>query len=286
MKKLIAGVRESFFKIKTNFLSLWTKFFNTKFGKFILATIVFLRKFFRTKKGKFTLIVASFASYLVFFNWQFSAVLILMLYMHELGHIWAMKRCNMKIDGMYFIPFVGAVVYSQSHFSSRKAEVFIAIMGPIFGFALAIPLFGIYLLTKDPLYAAMSGFVAIFNWFNLLPFYPFDGGRIVKTVLSSFHWRLEKVTLDLSGLYFFVSGLASIYFKFWLAGLFFIFLSIVVLKARSKWQKDELPKLKITDIFASIICYLIAMVILLGFPMWILNLPGVLEAAENISRYK
>jgi Zn-dependent protease len=159
-------------------------------------------------------------------------------------------------------------------------------MGPIFGFTLAIPLFGLYLLLKDPLYAAMAGFVAIFNWFNLLPFYPFDGGNIVKTILSSFHWRLEKLLLDLSFLCFFVSGLASIYFEFWLTGLFFIIFGIVVLIARLRWQKGRLPKLTIVSIFVSIICYLIAMVILLGFPMWILNLPGVLEAAQNINRFK
>ena len=88
------------------------------------------------KVGKVGLAGASLASYAYMFTWEFAAMIIFMLFVHESGHIWAMKRCGVKTKGIYFLPFVGGVAVADEEFPSRGAEVFIAIMGPIWGFEL------------------------------------------------------------------------------------------------------------------------------------------------------
>jgi len=137
------------------------------------------------KFGKVALVAISVASYAYIFTWKFSLMIMVMLFIHESGHIWAMKRYGMKTKGIYFIPFVGGVAVAESDFPSRKAEVIIAIMGPLWGFALALVTGGAYLYTNNPVFAAASAWMALINLFNLLPINPLDGGRIFKSIAFS-----------------------------------------------------------------------------------------------------
>ena len=192
---------------------------------------------------------------------------------------------SLNCGGIYFIPFIGAAASSGSDFPSHKAGVLVAIMGPVWGFALAIVFGGVYFLTKNPLYAIMASMTAIFNWFNLLPIYPFDGGRIVKSILSSIHWRSEIIFMVLSGICLVVSGVLSLYHKDFLLALFFIVFGIIVLLISLFWEKQELPLLTFAEILISTVCYLVAMAIMLIFAMWILNLLGTIEWTKIIRAY-
>lgn len=65
------------------------------------------------KVGKVGLVGISLASYAYMFTWEFAAMIMLMLFVHESGHIWAMKRCGIKTKGIYFLPFVGGVAVGR-----------------------------------------------------------------------------------------------------------------------------------------------------------------------------
>jgi hypothetical protein len=85
------------------------------------------------KMVKMGLAGASLASYAYLFSWQFAAVIMAMLFIHESGHIWAMKRCGIPTKGIFFIPFLGGAAVATDTFGSRCNECYTSIWGPIWG---------------------------------------------------------------------------------------------------------------------------------------------------------
>lgn len=187
----------------------------SKVGPKILTAVA---KF--AKIGKFGLAAISMASYTYLFTWKFAVMIMVLLLVHEYGHIWAMKRCGIKTKGIYFIPFLGAAAVTEEAFKSRRDEAYIAIMGPIFGLVLSgISLF-VYMVTKDTLFAAAAGWMAMINLFNLLPINPLDGGRIMKSIAFSVNSKL--------GYRFLIVGIMlSVILTFWAGIILFVFLLIV-----------------------------------------------------------
>lgn len=167
-------------------------------GKFFGVLLKLLKTL---KFGKLALFGASFGAYSLMWNWKFAAVLLGSLFLHEMGHLWAMRRYGLKTKGVYFIPLLGAAAVSEDRFPSRKAETVIALMGPLWGFGLALATFGGYVVTDAPVFAALAGWMAMINLFNLLPINPLDGGRVMKSIAYSVSSRL--------GVLFLAAGLAG-----------------------------------------------------------------------------
>ena len=132
------------------------------------------------------------------FSWQFALLIMLLLVVHESGHVWAMKRSGMKTNGIYFIPFLGAAAVPDGMFPSRQVEVFVAIMGPIWGLALSAIALLLWYALGWPHFVAAAAWMATVNLFNLLPISPLDGGRILKSVVFSIDSRIGIVFLGLS----------------------------------------------------------------------------------------
>jgi len=142
---------------------------------------------------------ASFAAYGFLFTWKFAAVLLLQLFVHEYGHVHAMRRTGMRVRGMYFIPFLGAVAVSEDSFTSRRQQAYVALNGPIWGSTFALLPAGLWLVTRDPVWAATAAWWALINLFNLLPILPLDGGRVLQALAFSFSSTLG-VALTVLGL--------------------------------------------------------------------------------------
>lgn len=119
------------------------------------------------------------------FTWKFAVILIVQLLIHEYGHIFAMKKVGIKTKGIYLIPFVGGAAVASEDFKTRRDEVYVALMGPIFGFGCALVMMIIYYFTQIPMYAAGASWMAMVNLFNLLPINPLDGGRVMKSIAFS-----------------------------------------------------------------------------------------------------
>lgn len=147
------------------------------------------------KVGKVGLAAGSMATYSVMFTWEFALAMMAMLFIHEGGHVWAMRRVGMRTKGIYLIPGLGGVAVAEDDFPSRGAEVFVAIAGPIAGLLLAALAGCAYLISHSPMWAAISGWMALVNVINLAPVNPLDGGRIVKSIAFSIGTRLGLVLL-------------------------------------------------------------------------------------------
>lgn len=158
----------------------------TRLGIAGLASLGF--KLLKSAKAfKALLAVGSLAAYSWLFSLPFALALLFCLVVHEYGHIRAMKYFGMKTKGIYLIPFVGGAAVSDAKLNTRWQQVVISIMGPTWGLALSLLALLGWWLTDATWLAALAGFNAILNLFNLLPIVPLDGGHILKSVTFSIH---------------------------------------------------------------------------------------------------
>ena len=150
----------------------------------IVAAGAFLVKFGAVIfKAKFLFsMFVSAAVYVWLGGWWFGIGLVVLLFVHELGHVLEAKRQHLPVSAPVFIPFMGALITLKEMPHNAWREAKLAIAGPILGSAGAL---AIYLLglayDSNPLKAlAFLGF--FINLFNLLPVVPLDGGRIVAAL--------------------------------------------------------------------------------------------------------
>lgn len=197
-------------------LGLWALFF-----KLSLKFFPWLLKLLKgVKTIKVGLAAGSFTVWGLFFNWQFVVVLMAMIFIHESGHVWAMKKMGMKTKGFYFVPLLGGAAIPDDAFPSRGAESYVAIMGPIWGGVMAIPFLAAWYMTQNPIWAGTASWIAMVNLFNLLPILPLDGGRMIRAIAFSFSRRTGLVLTSL--------GLLAGVIISWKLGLsLFIFLFIL-----------------------------------------------------------
>ena len=108
--------------------------------------------------------------------------LVLMLLVHEMGHVVEIRRQGMQATAPIFIPFLGAAIFQRSHPTSAIKQAQIGIAGPIagtLGATVALILFG-STHWEGFLIWAYYGF--LINLFNLIPFGMLDGGWILAPV--------------------------------------------------------------------------------------------------------
>jgi Zn-dependent protease len=164
-------------------------------GLFILTKLKYVLVIL--KFAKFSTIISMFVSlgvYAMIYGWKFGIAIVYVIFIHEMGHLIAMKIKKIPASPAIFIPFVGAMISVKGEIKDAKTEAFIAYGGPLAGLISILPAIPLYILTEDPLYALIIYLGAFVNLFNLLPVSPLDGGRIVTT-LSTHIWALGLLVL-------------------------------------------------------------------------------------------
>lgn len=123
------------------------------------------------------------------FGFWFGAGLVALIFIHEMGHVWAMKRKGYPTSAPIFIPLLGAVIFAPP-MDDRDEESYIGFGGPFIGTLGALVLWGLwYILPSHPTLLLLLSYFGIYiNLFNLLPIRPLDGGRILQSVGPWFKW--------------------------------------------------------------------------------------------------
>jgi Zn-dependent protease len=131
--------------------------------------------------------LVSIAAYALIWGWKFAIGFVLLLLVHELGHVIQLRREGIPASAPMFIPFLGAVVAMRELPKDAAAEARVGLAGPVLGSLGALVPLGLYALTGNELFQALA-FVGFFlNLFNLLPVLPLDGGRAMAA-LSPWMW--------------------------------------------------------------------------------------------------
>jgi Zn-dependent protease len=133
--------------------------------------------------------LVSIAAYQLIFGWAFAVGFVVLLLLHELGHVFQLRREGVEASAPMFIPFLGAVISAKSMGEDAGAEARVGLAGPILGsIATLVPL-GVWLATGSDFWRALAYVGFFINLFNLVPVVPLDGGRAMAA-LSPWVWVL------------------------------------------------------------------------------------------------
>jgi len=131
--------------------------------------------------------LVSIAAYSLIWGWKFAVGFVLLLLVHEYGHVIQLRREGVPASAPLFIPFLGAVVGMKRMPDDAGAEARVGLAGPILGSIGCLVPVALYLATGNELFQALAFTGFFLNLFNLLPVLPLDGGRAMAA-LSPWMW--------------------------------------------------------------------------------------------------
>ena len=126
--------------------------------------------------------IVSVVAYGAICGFSFAAGFVLLLLVHEMGHVIALRREGIKASAPMFIPFLGAVISARSLGDNALAEARVGLAGPILGSIGAAACIVIWHATGSDLWRALAFTGFFLNLFNLLPVVPLDGGRAMAAM--------------------------------------------------------------------------------------------------------
>ena len=158
-------------------------------GAFLVKFGAVLLKF----KFLFSMFVSA-AVYVWIGGWAFGIGLVLLLFVHEMGHVLEAKHQGLPVTAPVFVPFLGALITLKQMPQDAWREARLAIAGPLLGSLGAVVVY-VVALAEDSRPLKAIAFLGFFiNLFNLIPATPLDGGRIV-TALHPALWFVGVLAL-------------------------------------------------------------------------------------------
>jgi Zn-dependent protease len=130
-----------------------------------------------TKITTLVSMLAFFAVYWSLFGWRFALGFVVSIYIHEMGHVMALRKYNIAASAPMFIPFFGAFVRMKQYPGNVGEDARVGLAGPIWGLGSAVVAWLAALATGLPVWYAIAHTAAWLNLFNLLPIWQLDGGR-------------------------------------------------------------------------------------------------------------
>jgi Zn-dependent protease len=131
--------------------------------------------------------LVSVAAYSLIWGWKFAVGFVVLLFVHEMGHVIALRREGVQASAPLFIPFLGALVWAKSLGGNALAEARVGLAGPILGTIGAAACLPVGWLTGADMWTALAFTGFLLNLFNLLPVTPLDGGRAMAA-LAPWMW--------------------------------------------------------------------------------------------------
>jgi Zn-dependent protease len=152
--------------------------------------------------------VAFATSMLFFTTWKSLALIMPVLFLHELGHWLAMRAFGHDDARISFIPFLGAATMTKTPFEKRWQEVAMLLAGPVPGIVLGMALM-VAPLSRTGLARSAAMMLLTINVLNLLPLHPLDGGRILHALVTAGRPRLDLAFKTVATLAFLGTGILS-----------------------------------------------------------------------------
>ncbi|MDP8233231.1 MAG: site-2 protease family protein [Candidatus Saelkia tenebricola] len=184
---------------------------------------------------------------------------------HELMHSVVAKNYGIKVDKIILLP-IGGIANMRSNPKTPMQEFMISIAGPLFNIILALVLYfplkivlGSYSLSHPSL-ITWSGTMAYAYWinpilagFNLLPAFPMDGGRILRSLLAIKFSYLKATKIAVGFGHLFALIFAFIALTSQPPNLILLLIALFVFMAASQEQsvaslKSTLNNIKVLDV--------------------------------------
>lgn len=133
--------------------------------------------------------IISVLAYALVWGLPYAFGLVLLIFVHEMGHYLAARRRGLQVGAPTFIPFVGAWVAMKDMPRDVETEAYVGLAGPVVGTLGAVAAYWMAQANDSTLMLAIAYGGFFINLFNLIPLSPFDGGRITA-ILSPRIWLL------------------------------------------------------------------------------------------------
>lgn len=183
---------------------------------------------------------------------QIKAYSFIMLFalVHELGHMFTGILLKLKPKSLNIMPFgisINFEDYGYIELHERK-KIIIAFSGPAINFIIALIsyIFPIFNETKELIIYCNI----LIGLFNLIPMYPLDGGRILKSIIKmkSSEEKTDKIVNEISNVIMIcltaISSITILYFKNISILFILIYLWIITIKENRKYKM----KIKVNNI--------------------------------------
>jgi Zn-dependent protease len=123
--------------------------------------------------------------------WAFGIGFVLLILIHESGHLLVARALRLPVSLPILIPLMGAFVTMNQRPKTAAEEAQMAIGGPVLGAIAAGACYLGYLATPTSYWGSLLGGLAYFgfflNLFNLVPVTPLDGGRVLSLLSKWFN---------------------------------------------------------------------------------------------------
>ncbi len=165
-----------------------------RIGGAIAAVAALVAKFFAAIKGVILLLpkakllttagtaLVSVLAYSLFFGWWFAVGFVVLLFVHEMGHVIQLRREGVKASAPMFVPLMGAVVMMREMPKDALGEARVGLAGPVLGTLGAAACLLIGEAANSDFFRALAYIGFFLNLFNLLPIVPLDGGRAMAAM--------------------------------------------------------------------------------------------------------
>jgi Zn-dependent protease len=165
-----------------------------RIGSALAAIGALIVKFFAAIKGGLLLLpkvkllttagtaLVSVVLYSLFWGWPFAFGFVVLLFVHEMGHVIQLRREGIKASAPMFIPGFGAVVMMKELPDDALAEARVGLAGPVLGTAGAAVCLAIGESANSDMLRALAYVGFLLNLINLVPLVPFDGGRAMAAM--------------------------------------------------------------------------------------------------------
>ncbi len=130
--------------------------------------------------------LVSIGAYALLFPVPFAVGIVVLIWVHEMGHVLQLRREGIAASAPMFIPFLGAFVAMKQMPKDALSEARVGLAGPVLGTLGGLATLGLYATTREPLFMGLAYFNFIINLFNLAPVLPLDGGRAVGAMSPVF----------------------------------------------------------------------------------------------------
>jgi Zn-dependent protease len=197
-----AAVHRTAWKWATGFGAAGLLAWKLKFALVFLVTKGKLLVLGLTKGSTVLSMFASFGLYWTQWGMLFALGLVLSIYVHEMGHVAALRRFGIPASAPMFIPGLGAVVRMHHAPASAHEDARVGLAGPMWGLGAALAAYGWSAVSGNAMWAAIGHAGAWLNLFNLLPFWQLDGSRgfaaltrpqrVVATISILVAWLLTR----------------------------------------------------------------------------------------------
>ena len=157
-------------------------------------------------------------------------LVVLILFIHEMGHFIAMKVFGYNGVNMFFIPLIGAMVTGEKDRVSQSQRAIIVLAGPIPGVLIGCGIIA-YAQTIGHTGASIAGFMfLLINILNLLPLDPLDGGKLIETLFFSSNEKIKQVFLIASVV---IMVLVGVFFQIYLLAFLGLYMSLRIKMVKS-----------------------------------------------------